>query len=504
MLTIVSASNDTNTILFEIRGSVLEYLRNESKFMGYQLKEYYFMPRPQSTITYLNGLQHFNLHMILHIGIFYYKVFDRNKVETMLLRYPQSLSISETGTPDKNYTNFHLNGIDLANISETMLSTGMYLLPNQHLSFIQKYKDIAEFDVSFNDILVQELLVCPQRKIPKKGIKLETKNYRLIVLETRKIFYVGEYVLDFNDKVGVCASFSLDPIVESQSTMAKSLQTVTTVLNIVSTTGLIILLVIYMLIPSLRTLPGLSIMSSVFSLISMQVAYTITNTFEKTTLQCVIGGMVLHYSWLCMCCCLFICCFCMWRSFSGPIRRNIPQNNARAFSRFMLFSYITPLFVVVGNVAIVYLLSGDVGYGVNVCFVDNTISNIVTFVFPLSLVCLVNTILFLHAISKIRLDKTIRKSKQNTSELIIFGKLFSLTGCIWILQIIDGFIPQISTYSFITTILTSLQGLFIFLCFVTSPQITKHIKCWRNTDKKSEDEALPFNSKNHFTVKDST
>jgi hypothetical protein len=158
------------------------------------------------------------------------------------------------------------------------------------------------------------------------------------------------------------------------------------------------------------------------------------------------------------------------------------QSNARTFTRSLSFSYITPLLVVVGNAAVVYLLSGDLGYGKRVCFVDNTISNIVTFVVPLSLVCLVNTVLFLHTMFKIRLDKTIRKSKQNTSELIIFGKLFSLTGCVWILQIVDGFIPQISAYSFVTTILTSSQGLFIFLSFVTSPQIIKIVKSCRNID----------------------
>jgi hypothetical protein len=146
----------------------------------------------------------------------------------------------------------------------------------------------------------------------------------------------------------------------------------------------------------------------------------------------------------------------------------------------MLFSYITPLFVVAGNAIVVYLLHGDIGYGNKVCFVDNIISNIVTFVFPLSFVCLVNTVLFIHTISKIRIDKSIRKSKEDTTQLIILVKLFTLTGSVWILQVIDGFITEISVFSFVATILTSSQGLFIFLSFVTSPQIIKHIKSWRN------------------------
>jgi hypothetical protein len=173
--------------------------------------------------------------------------------------------------------------------------------------------------------------------------------------------------------------------------------------------------------------------------------------------------------------------------------RSISENDARAFTRFVLFSYLTPIAVVAGNAMVVYLLHGDVGYGRKVCFVDNMISNIVTFVFPLSFVSLVNTVLFLHTISKIRIDKTIRKSKQDMSEVKIFAKLFSLTGSVWIFQVIDGFFPQISTYSFVATILTSGQGLFIFLSFVTSPQIIKHIKSWRNSDGKSKSDSLQTN-----------
>jgi hypothetical protein len=76
---------------------------------------------------------------------------------------------------------------------------------------------------------------------------------------------------------------------------------------------------------------------------------------------------------------------------------------------------------------------------------------------------------------KLKIDKTIRKSKEDTSEVLIVCKLFSLTGSVWILQIIDGFLPEISLFSFITSVLTSSQGMFIFLCYATSPQVLKHI-----------------------------
>jgi hypothetical protein len=74
-----------------------------------------------------------------------------------------------------------------------------------------------------------------------------------MVLETREIFYVGEYILDLSDMVGVCTHYPA-PVVGPQSAMTDILENITTALNTVSTIGLTILLVIYLLLPSLRTL----------------------------------------------------------------------------------------------------------------------------------------------------------------------------------------------------------------------------------------------------------
>jgi hypothetical protein len=149
----------------------------------------------------------------------------------------------------------------------------------------------------------------------------------------------------------------------------------------------------------------------------------------------------------------------------------------------LLFSYITPLVIVGVNITVAYLVSGEIGYGTKVCFVDNKISNIVTFICPLSLTCVLNTVLFLNVMPKLRNDKTIRKSKKDTSEVLKAFKLFSLTGSVWILQVIDGFLSEISLFSFITTVVTSSQGLIIFLSYASSPQIKKHIKSKRNPGK---------------------
>ena len=111
---------------------------------------------------------------------------------------------------------------------------------------------------------------------------------------------------------------------------------------------------------------------------------------------------------------------------------------SKIFVKYTLFSYTFPVFIVCVNVLLSYYIDGEIGYGVNVCFVESFIQNIVTFIVPLLLTCVCNVIMFIMTITNIDLDTDIQKSRENRSELIIFTKLFFLTGSVWILQVIDS------------------------------------------------------------------
>lgn len=149
--------------------------------------------------------------------------------------------------------------------------------------------------------------------------------------------------------------------------------------------------------------------------------------------------------------------------------------NDKQFLRYLMFSYGFPSFVVSSNVLISWCVTGNIGYGTTLCFVEGLIQNITTFIIPIIVTCVVNILLFVLTIFSINQDKNIQKSKENKSELVIFFKLFFLTGSVWILQVIDSFL-QLSFFSFVAAILTSSQGIFIFLSFSTSPRIFKYFK----------------------------
>lgn len=64
----------------------------------------------------------------------------------------------------------------------------------------------------------------------------------------------------------------------------------------------------------------------------------------------------------------------------------------------------------------------------------------------------------------------VQKSKEDVSYVIISLKMFSVTGGVFIFTIIDAFL-QLSAFSFFTSFLTSLQGVFIFFSFFTSRHV---------------------------------
>ncbi|XP_061185572.1 latrophilin receptor-like protein A [Saccostrea echinata] len=247
-----------------------------------------------------------------------------------------------------------------------------------------------------------------------------------------------------------------------------------------------------MIVPGLRTLPGLNIMNTTFSLFCMQITYTVANVLQRSTLLCKITGVILHYFWLSLCCCLFICSFHMFRTFSRYTQNasNRGQNIRATFTFYVFFCYFTPFIIIGVNITFTFALQGKIGYGEYLCFVENFIQNIATFIAPLTVTCTVNIVLFIFTLLNIRFAKNIRKSKENKSELLIAIKLFSLTGTVWILQVLDGLL-QISIFSFIVTFLTSLQGFFIFLSFSSSPGILNFLNtffCKRNNNQMGEGE----------------
>lgn len=146
------------------------------------------------------------------------------------------------------------------------------------------------------------------------------------------------------------------------------------------------------------------------------------------------------------------------------------SNSNKTFYSYVIFTYTVPFALVVSSVSSNLFRKNNVGYGIKVCFVEDTYSNLLTFVIPVSVSCISSLLLFLKTVGSIFCRTKVQKSKEDVSYVIISLKMFSVTGGVFIFTIIDAFL-QLSAFSFFTSFFTSLQGVFIYFSFFTSRHV---------------------------------
>lgn len=435
------------------------------------LKDFYFLPKTPFLEEFKNDMFQFSVNVNLYFHVSYTSYFNREEIERKLFQLPFTMSLRGFITND-TYNLYESKGIRFSNLSQMLLSDDCI--------FREEMKKFRLFKNNFLDynppllVYVSPLLWCRQKKMLQSEVIKDLNNFRIISKKTNEMFHIGDFVFDLELAFRVC-SYDSQFVIDSID-MTNVLETITTILNTSSIISMAALLILYMVVPGLRTLPGLNIMSTTFSLLCMQITYTIANVMEKSTLFCTITGILLHYFWLTLCCCLFTCSLHMCRCFSGQTGNMHRHTNIKTtFGRYIVICYSAPIFIITINIILTYYIQNKIGYGTTLCFVEDFVQNIATFIAPLLITCVVNTAMFTITAINIKYVKHIKKSKEDKSEVVIFLKLFSLTGIVWVFQILDG-ILNVSVFSFVVIILTSSQGTIIFLSFASSSRILNYFR----------------------------
>ena len=241
----------------------------------------------------------------------------------------------------------------------------------------------------------------------------------------------------------------------------------------VSVICLSISLLIYCVIPGLRTIPGKLIMILMVSLLFTLVFQQLTFVMAGSHTGCIVVGILLHFCSLTVFTSMNACNFHMYKVFKSPKTMKKSTNTFcdKSMIQFTFYIYFSPLVVVALN-TIVHVIGSEgslIGYGGVKCFISDTISTVVAFITPISLICISNIFFFISTAITIHRtpnpkDTTHTKHRQ---EIGIFVRLTSITGISWLLQIVDSFF-SLSVLSFVATIINLLQGMFIFLAFVAN------------------------------------
>lgn len=347
-----------------------------------------------------------------------------------------------------------------------------------------KYQDQKNIYIYSN---VTDLLLCEQVELSSDEYEIDNSTLvlnlgnRMVKLSSEKYIFIAP------NKARLCVKY-LTPM--TLYTWNGSKDTITFILTFIcmgiSLLCLLVSFFTYCIFKSLRTLAGKNNICLLFTMICANVMYLLLRLNIVLLIGCTATSFLSHYFLFARLLCSSVCSFHMYRVFSN-------KTVARLSERFnlicyILFSFGTPVVVILIKFALTFVLtdnkSASKGYNC-VFFEHDTIFYLIT----IGLMCCFNIFFFISTVLIIvRRPKLTNDSKTNRNKVyfIVYLKLFTITGIIWVLRLI-GWNVNNSVYNLITIGLNSLQGVFFFLSFICNKRVfnlyRNCFKSFRNPSK---------------------
>ncbi|XP_019637887.1 PREDICTED: uncharacterized protein LOC109480165 [Branchiostoma belcheri] len=302
------------------------------------------------------------------------------------------------------------------------------------------------------------------------------------------LLYPGDFcIINGRPHVMFCENSTDDSGVDYQPVEAPPAITadrvVTFVAMVVSLTTLAATIVTYLLFPSLRTLPGLTILNLSTSLFLSQVVFLSSVNRENISsdLLCKVTGMGIHYLYLTSFFWMNVTAFMVYKTFvvEKTIIVRCRSDHMRKALRYMAYAWGCPLIIVSICAVLEFVDLGplkdiEFGYGGKVtCWISRLYPLIFAFFVPLAIVIVVNAILFIITVISITRTRSVqgKNARQNVK---VYVRLSTVMGFTWIF----GFLAVVVNARIITEILwflfiifNCLQGVFLFIAFVCNTRV---------------------------------
>lgn len=346
-----------------------------------------------------------------------------------------------------------------------------------------------EFDnftvcVNRNRSLISNLLVCRHVLFTQSEYRLSPKNNEIILDGYDAKFQFYQYHVDSEKILRICIKdfYRIVNLDDKNDVVYLAIMITCTVISVLC---LLATLITYCLFSALKTLPGKNIMSLVFSLLIYNILYLILILVDAAdTTVCKVIGIVTHFFLLSTFGCFTMGTVHMFRIFGhDSLSSTLKANQSKyTFKIYTALAYGSAATIVVINITVLHISTGTfTGYGYNnKCFISNVQSFIATVLVPLIITFIINIILY--SITTYKLYKKIYSnsavsavSKTNKKEISIFIKLFTTTGCTWILLLINFFVNK-TPISIAIAVLNGFQGLYIFIAYIFNERIYRMYK----------------------------
>ena len=310
------------------------------------------------------------------------------------------------------------------------------------------------------------------------------KNNSVEIIATGKRFGPSSFEV-IDNTVIVCE-------VEAEDTIPFALGVVTVVCIGLSIVCLLIRLLLQLCITIFATRPGkLQFNLTVAFLVAFVFLVVAPLTRDNQT-GCVVSAVVLCYGFLAAFTWMNVIAFDTWLAFRPSAAFVQSGKKVKSLWRHMLVGWGFPLVFVAIAIGMDYSnakMTYKPNFGGLRCWFTQRIALMTYFGLPIAISIILNIYFYvLTALNFHRAfnDKKSRKTQQNEHHFLVYVRLFVLMGFTWIFGFLSAFTDEVAI-DFVFVILTSLQGVFLFVSFVCNKRVLNELKKKTKRGKTSND-----------------
>ncbi len=276
-----------------------------------------------------------------------------------------------------------------------------------------------------------------------------------------------------------------------QEYVSSSLESILTLCgSILTMTTLVVTVVTYCVFPSLRTIPGLCVMSLSCTLFMAHLIFVTSGYFTSWPKVCFVIGIFIHYLWLSVFSWMFVMISDLSSTFVKMSLTTPGSKNIKKFILYCLIGWVFPILIVGPCVAFSITEYLPFQYGNDTsCWISGFWPLLGAFGIPILISVTLNLILFIRGAVYLRATMKIaehaKAAKSKYDQLLLMIKLCSITGGTWIF----GFLANIKHLQFlwyVFTLLNTLQGVYIFFTFAFTGRVRQMWKTKIGRDNKND------------------
>ncbi|XP_045190638.2 uncharacterized protein LOC123547531 [Mercenaria mercenaria] len=375
---------------------------------------------------------------------------------------------------------FYLSSEDAEELNITYLIQNHIAFENDNLAIfphLWSYDAVGFCDIRGKDFKIFRLTTCPKVNISKLDLPWKKDTDGVSMLKGDFVIDSSEYGFVDEDHIIVCADkykqYMVHVLQLKQKEQISMESIISIICSLLSILALCFTFFVFCFFPKLReTIPGKNNMSLIFTLLLAQSLYLVGSFsgLRRKSTECVVLGILIHFSWLVALFWMNICTFHMFRVLA---RTKVISHSSgiRKMIIYHLYAQLMAAMFVSINIGLSYTKSGDLGYGRVTCYISSQEMIIYTFGIPAGLIVLSNVCMFIFVVIKIKRSPSVQKSVQNErNDIIVFVKLSTITGATWVFGLLYIW-TNLTTMSYIFIVLNASQGVFIMFAFVINKRV---------------------------------